>query len=256
MLSPYIFLVRCGQNFEGFRFSESLKFFYHSSSNSKFPGFSTSSLTKIANDLLNKRYAYDCNGTTQPSLHPGHFVSERSLTFMKSCWIKFKCQRKVFSNCRWVWRGCWKFPPWPWNLIFSPTRLVDQAGSQNWSLPSEGSGLGEGSLGWNGAKGPFICWSYWAPCPWESSGFTSGVHSWTWTISPMKQASSTSSFLHTHCSLLGFGSIAPCNLVLKSLWHMKKNLFLKSPLEHLNCHFKTLKYGVFIQKYLLITHQS
>ena len=55
-------------------------------------------------------------------------------------------------------------------------------------LPSESSGLKEGSSGWNGAKGPSMCWSYWASRLQEASCFTPWG-SWTWATSPKKQTS-------------------------------------------------------------------
>lgn len=95
-----------------------------------------------------------------------------------------------------------------------------------WILPSESSGLKEGSSEWNGAKGPSMCWSYWASRLQESSCFPPWG-SWTWATSPKKQTSWNT--LLPVCSLpLTFlpclidpSSTAPCDLLPTLFWHVK-----------------------------------
>lgn len=93
-------MVKSGQNFEGFRFSEPSTCFYHFSSNAKLTTFLYSPLTKPANDLISNMCACGCKETTQPSLQLSKFVFTRDLNSTKSCRRKFKFQRRaVFVFC-------------------------------------------------------------------------------------------------------------------------------------------------------------
>lgn len=186
--------MRFRQSFEGFRFSEPSKFSHHSSSNPRFL-YTLPYIT--SNNPLSYMDACGCHRTTQPSLYPGQtIVFARSLISMKPYWIKCKFQEKknVLIASGFVedvgkllqTLNPYSSPSQHWSsVVFWPRRL-GRIPKLIFTIRKLGAWRGLFRMKW--AKGPSICWSYWASRPQGSSGFTPWG-SRTWAISPIKQAS-------------------------------------------------------------------